>query len=50
MKRRNERRDIRRFSEALIAAGVGVKDGGWARYRRVFHSYTEEDWRLIIQV
>ena len=50
MKRRDEHRDIRRFFEALIAAGVGAKEGCKARYKRVFLSYTEKDCRRVESV
>ena len=50
MKRRDEHRDIRRFFEALIAAGVGAKKGCKTRYKRVFLSYTEKDCRSVESV
>ena len=30
----DERRDIRRFAEALIASGMGMKEGGKMRWGR----------------
>ena len=48
--RGDKRRDIRRYGEALIAAQVGPKEGGKAKYTRAFFSYAERDWRQILQV
>ena len=50
LKRRDEHRDLLRFFEALIAAGVGAKEGYKTRYKRVFLSYTDKDCRRVESV
>ena len=50
MKQYDERRDIQRFFEVLIAVGVGAKEGCKVRYKRVLLSYTKKDCRKITQV